>query len=114
MHDDMQKFSRQLNSKDVRSIKNNVFIAALNQLEVCKNLVEDENIPKAPQLFELGRLKSFDVENKTIRVTDPDWPVNLMADSVFQNSYQKYWFVLAKNLLRQLCSGWFHQEDDKV
>ena len=110
----MQKLSRQLNSKDVRSIKNNVFIAALNQLEVCKNLVEDENIPKAPQLFELGRLKSFDVENKTIRVTDPDWPVNLMADGAFQNNYHKYWFVLAKNPLRQLCSGWFHQEDDKV
>ena len=114
MHDDMQKFSRQLNSKEVRSIKNNVFIVALNQLEVCKNLVDDENIPKAPQLFELGRLKSFDVENKTIRVTDPDWPVNLMAEGVFQNSCQKYWFVLAKNPLRQLCSGWFHQEDDKV
>ena len=62
-------------------------------------MVEDENIPKAPQLFELDRLKSFDVENKTIRVTDPEWPVNLMADGVFQNSYQ---------------NGWFHQEDDKV
>ena len=96
------------------SIKNNVFIVALNQLEVCKNLVEDEKLSKAPQLFELGRLKSFDVENKTIRFTDPDWPVNLMADGAFQNSYQKYWFVLAKNPLRQLCSGWFHQEDDKV
>ena len=37
MHDDMQKFSKELNSKDVRLIKNNVFIVALNQLEACKN-----------------------------------------------------------------------------
>ena len=114
MHDDMQKFSKELNSEDVRSIKNNTFTVALNQLEACKNLAEDESIPKAPQLFELGRLKSLDVENKTIRVTDPDWPVNLMADGVFQNNYQKYWFVLAKNPLCQICSGWFHQGDEKV
>ena len=105
MHDDMQKFSKELNSKDVRLIKNNVFIVALNQLEACKNQAEDESIPKAPQLFELGRLKILDVENKTIRVTVPDWPVNLMVDGVFQNNYQKYWFALAKNPLRQLCSG---------
>ena len=95
----MQKLSKELNSKDVRSIKNNAFIVALNQLEACKNLAEDESIPKAPQLFELAMLKSLDVENKTIRVTDPAWPVNLMAGRVFPNNYQKYWFVRAKNLL---------------
>ena len=72
MHDGMQKFSKELNSKDVRSIKNDAFIAALNQLDACKNLAEDESIPTAQQLFELGRLKILDVENKTIRVTDPD------------------------------------------
>ena len=87
MHDDMQKFSKELNSKDVRSIKNDAFIAALNQLGACKNLAEDESIPKAPQLFELGRLKILDVENKTIRVTDPDWPVNLISEGVFENIY---------------------------
>ena len=110
----MRKLSKVLNSKDVRSIKNNAFIVDLNQLEACKNLAEDESIPKAPQLFELRMLKSLDVENKTIRVPDPAWPVNLMADRVFPNNYQKYWFVLAKTLLHQLCSGWFHQVDDKV
>ena len=68
----MQKFSKELHSKDVRSIKNDAFIAALSQLEARKNLAEDESISKAPQLFELGRLKILDVENKTIRVTDPD------------------------------------------
>ena len=68
----MQKFSKELNSKDVRSIKNDAFIATFNQLEACKNLAKDESIPKAPQLFELGRLKIVDVENKKIRVTDPD------------------------------------------
>ena len=111
----MQKFYKELNSKDFRSIKNNAFIVALNQLEACKNLAEDDSIPKKPQLSKLGRLKSLDVENKTIRVTVPHWPANLMADGgVFQNNYQKYWFVKAKNPLLQLCSGWFHQEDDKV
>ena len=83
----MQKFSKELNSKNVRSIKNDAFIAALNQLDACKNLTEDESIPKAQQLFELGRLKILDVENKTIRVTDPDWPVNLMAEAVFKKNY---------------------------
>ena len=68
----MQKFSKELNSKDVRSIKNDAFIVALNQLGACKNLAEDESIPKGPRLFKLGRLKILDVENKTIRVTDPD------------------------------------------
>ena len=87
MHDEMQKFSKELNSKDVRSIKNDAFIAALNQLDACKNLAEDESIPTAQQLFELGRLKILDVENKTIRVTDPDWPVNLMAEAVFWKNY---------------------------
>ena len=87
----MQKFSKELNSRDVRSIKNNAFTVALNQLETCKNLAEDESIPKALQLFELDRLQNLDVENKTIRVTAPDWPVNLMADGgIFQNNYQKY------------------------
>ena len=50
-------------------------------------MAKDESIPKAPQLFELGRLKIVDVENKKIRVTDPDWPVNLMEEDVFQNNY---------------------------
>ena len=68
----MQKFPNELNSKDVRSIKNDAFIAALNQLGACKNLAENESIPKAQQLFELGRLKIPNVKNKTIRVTDPD------------------------------------------
>ena len=72
MHDEMQEFSKELNSKDVRSIKNDTFIAAVNQLGACKNLAEDESIPKVPQLFELGRLKILDVKNKIIRVTDPD------------------------------------------
>ena len=62
MHGDIQKFSKELNSRDVRSIKNNAFTVTLNQLEACKNLTEDESIPKAPQLFKLGRLKSLDVE----------------------------------------------------
>ena len=106
MHGDIQKFSKELNSREVRSIKNNAFTVALNQLEACKNLAEDKSIPKALQLFELDRLHNLDVENKTIVVTAPDWPVNLMANGgVFQNNYQKYWFVLAKNPLRQLCSG---------
>ena len=83
MYDEMQKFSKELNSKDVRSIKNDTFIAALNQLDACRNLAEDESIPKAQQLFELGRLKILDEQNKTIRITDPDWPVNLMAEAVF-------------------------------
>ena len=72
MHDEMEEFSKELNSKDVRPIKNDTFIAAVNQLGACKNLAEDESIPEAPQLFELGRLKILDVENKTVRVTDPD------------------------------------------
>ena len=67
----MQKFSKELDSKDMSSIKNDAFIAALNQLGACKNLAEDESIPKA-QFFELGKLKIIDVENKTIRITDPD------------------------------------------
>ena len=83
MYDDMQKFFKELNIKDVRSIKNNAFIVALNQLETCKNLAKDESIPKALQPFELGRLKSLDAENKTIRVNYPDCPVNLMADGCF-------------------------------
>ena len=72
MHDGMQKFSKELHSKDVRSIKNDAFIAALSQLDASKNLAEDESIPKAQQVFELGKLKILDVENKIIRVTDPD------------------------------------------
>ena len=47
----MQKFSKELNSRDVRSIKNNAFTVTLNQQEACKNLTEDESIPKAPQLW---------------------------------------------------------------
>ena len=66
-------------------IKNNAFTAIPNQLKACKNLTEDEIIPKPSNFFKIDRLKNPDIENKTIRITVRNQPTSLMADGCTTN-----------------------------
>ena len=56
-----------------------------SEIQQYKNLTEDEVIPKLSKFFKIGRLKNLDIENKTIRITVPDWPAGLMADGCATN-----------------------------
>ena len=56
-----------------------------SEIQQYKNLTEDEIIPKPTKFFKIGRLKNLDIENKTIRITVPDWPASLMADRCATN-----------------------------
>ena len=56
-----------------------------SEIQQYKTLTEDEVIPKPFKFFKIGRLKNLDIENKTIRITVPDWPASLMADGCATN-----------------------------